>query len=96
MLKILCGPDRLENTDRLIGTICRRAQDGMGGQILIVPEQFSHEAERTLCRAGGDTISRYAEVLSFSRLAGRVFSLYGGALECAGGGRDAGSVLRAL
>ena len=53
MLKILCGPDRLENTDRLIGTICRRAQDGMGGQILIVPEQFSHEAERTLCRAEG-------------------------------------------
>lgn len=89
MLKILCGPDRLENTDRLIGTICRRAQDGMGGQILIVPEQFSHEAERTLCRAGGDTISRYAEVLSFSRLAGRVFSLYGGVSEeyLDGGGR---------
>ena len=89
MLKILCGPDRLENTDRLIGTICRRAQDGMGGQILIVPEQFSHEAERTLCRAGGDAISRYAEVLSFSRLAGRVFSLYGGVSEeyLDGGGR---------
>ena len=89
MLKILCGPDRLENTDRLIGAVCTRARAGVDGQILIVPEQFSHEAERALCRAGGDTISRYAEVLSFSRLAGRVFSLYGGVSEeyLDGGGR---------
>lgn len=48
------------------------------GQILIVPEQFSHEAERMLCEVGGDTISRYAEVLSFTRLAQRVFASYGG------------------
>ena len=89
MLTILCGPDRLENTDRLIGAVCTRARAGVDGQILIVPEQFSHEAERALCRAGGDTISRYAEVLSFSRLAGRVFSLYGGVSEeyLDGGGR---------
>ena len=42
-----------------------------------------------LCRAGGDTISRFAEVLSFSRLASRVFSIEGGSAceETDAGGR---------
>ena len=31
----------------------------------------SHETERALCRVAGDTASRYAEVLSFTRLARR-------------------------
>ena len=47
----------------------------------IVPEQYSHETERALCARGGDTISRYAEVLSFTRLAARVFSVCGGVCE---------------
>ena len=34
-----------------------------------------------LCRTGGGTISRYAEVLSFARLASRLFSIYGGVCE---------------
>ena len=81
MLKLICGPDRLQNSAELIGRICERARAGDGGQILIVPEQYSHETERALCAAGGDAVSRYAEVLSFTRLAGRVFSLYGGVCE---------------
>ena len=44
----------------------------------MVPEQQSHEAERALCRAGGDQVSLYAEVLSFSRLANRIFQAAGG------------------
>jgi len=47
--------------------------------ILVVPEQLSHEAERTLSRVGGASVCLKAEVLSFTRLAQRVASLYGGA-----------------
>ena len=81
MLTILTGPDRQAGLSQLIDTICARAAEGIGEQILIVPEQYSFEAERALCRRGGDTISRFAEVLSFTRLASRVFSIYGGVSE---------------
>ena len=47
-------------------------------QILIVPEQHSHSMERQLCAIGGSRVSLFAEVLSFTRLANRVFSVYGG------------------
>ncbi len=47
-------------------------------QLLIVPEQHSHDMERRLCAAGGNSGSPYAEVLSFTRLASRVFSVTGG------------------
>ena len=81
MLQILCGPDRTANSMRILDQICENARAGVAGQILIVPEQYSHETERALCARGGDTISRYAEVLSFTRLAARVFSVCGGDCE---------------
>lgn len=70
---------------RVMQALCEKTAQ----RILVVPEQFSHEAERMLCRAGGDTISRFAEVLSFSRLASRVFSIEGGSAceETDAGGR---------
>lgn len=49
-----------------------------GKQILLVPEQFSHEAERALCRAGGPGACVDKEVLSFTRLARRVAESAGG------------------
>ena len=61
MLTLLCGADRLATSAALLCAVCARAEAGKGGNILIVPEQYSHETERALCRAGGDTISRYAE-----------------------------------
>ena len=81
MLELLHGPDRTANSMELLEQICRNAKSGVSGQILIVPEQYSHETERALCMHGGETISRYAEVLSFTRLATRVFSVYGGVCE---------------
>lgn len=81
MLTLLYGPDRLSNSQALLERICARAAAGQGGNVLIVPEQYSHETERALCRAGGEQISRYAEVLSFTRLASRVASIYGGVCE---------------
>lgn len=77
MLHILLDTDRKANTDRLLRALCAETRHS----ILLVPEQFSHAAERKLCQLGGNRISRHAEVLSFSRLASRVFSEYGGAAE---------------
>jgi len=52
-----------------------RASGAVGKKsILLVPEQYSHDAERLLCRACGNGASLYAEVLSFSRLCLRVQS----------------------
>lgn len=48
------------------------------GQVLLVPEHTSHEAEVDLCRALGETASRDAEVLSFRALSNRVLSQTGG------------------
>lgn len=47
-------------------------------QVLIVPEQYSHRAERRLCSVGGNSLSLQGEVLTFTRLANRVFSAAGG------------------
>ena len=81
MLEITLCKDRKRGTCAAFTRICKTAETGCGGQILVTPEQFSHDAERLLCARGGDGISRYAEVLSFSRLASRVFSIEGGAAE---------------
>ncbi len=81
MLEITLCKDRKRGTCAAFTRICKTAETGCGGQILVTPEQFSHDAERLLCAQGGDGISRYAEVLSFSRLASRVFSIEGGAAE---------------
>lgn len=90
MLHLWLCTDRKANTGRLLESICDNAAKKRGGQILVVPEQFSHTAERLLCRRGGDAISRYAEVLGFSRLASRVFAVEGG---CADTETDAGGRL---
>ena len=47
-------------------------------RVLIVPEQYSHESERALCRLLGNTACARCEVLSFTRLAGRLADLLGG------------------
>ena len=58
-------------------------------QILIVPEQYSHRAERRVCDLGGNSLSLGSEVLTFTRLATRVFAQAGGLAEPTldGGGR---------
>ena len=77
MLHLLLGTDWTANRDELLDRISRDVKYEKTGRILLVPELISHEAERRLCAAAGDTASRFAEVLSFTRLAGRV-SAYGG------------------
>ena len=86
MLKLLLGRAGAGKTRALLE---RMAADTGRPQILIVPEQHSHDMERQLCAIGGNRISLRAEVLSFTRLASRVFSVYGGLAAPAldGGGR---------
>ena len=49
--------------------------------ILVVPEQYSHDAERLLCQTCGDSASLYAQVLSFTRMCSRAFSELGGVAD---------------
>ncbi len=52
-------------------------------QLLLVPEQYSHDTERRLCKTLGNIASNRAEVLSFTRLYSRVCDRAGGsALPC--------------
>ncbi|MBQ1372486.1 MAG: ATP-dependent nuclease subunit B, partial [Oscillospiraceae bacterium] len=76
MLRVKYSPDRKENSRLAVAELCALPEGRRG--ILIVPEQNSFDAEWMLCEQGGDSISRRAEVLSFTRLASRVFSVAGG------------------
>ena len=89
MLRLWLSTDRRENSAQLLREITARAKTGQRRMVLLVPEQFSHETERRLCAAGGDAISLHAEVLTFSRLASRVFAERGGVAETEtdGGGK---------
>lgn len=76
MLSIWIGRAGSGKSRRVLSEIAaRRAQRG---QVLLVPEHVSHEAELDLCHACGPTASRNTEVLSFRTLAGRVLSECGG------------------
>lgn len=48
------------------------------GNLLIVPEQFSHTFERELCEICGNSVSLYTEVTNFRRLATKIKSELGG------------------
>lgn len=79
MLKLILGRAGCGKTTTMLKRLCEAGQERR--QVLMVPEQQSHQAERALCKAGGDEVSLYAEVLSFSRLANRVFLAAGGVGE---------------
>ena len=83
MLNLLIGRDWTANRDEIMRRIALDVQNRLENRILMVPELISHETERRLCIAAGDTASRYAEVLSFTRLARRVADSVGNAaVEC--------------
>ena len=83
MLELILGRDWTANTDVILERIAEDVRQRRGGRILLVPELVSHDMERRLSAAAGDTASRYAEVLSFTRLARRVSDSVGSAsLDC--------------
>ena len=72
MLRLILGTDWVAIRETILHGIAEDVKKEQGGRILMVPELISHDTERRLCLAAGDTASRFAEVLSFTRLAGRV------------------------
>lgn len=83
MLTLLLGTDWTANRDKILSMIAEDVSHEKSGRILMVPELISHDTERRLCEVAGDTCSRFAEVLSFTRLANRVADGVGhAALDC--------------
>lgn len=77
MLRILLSKDWVACRNEILSRIAEDVAAEKAGCILMVPELISHDTERRLCKAAGDTASRFAEVLSFPRLASRVADLTG-------------------
>ena len=83
MLTLLLGTNWKYNRQVILEKIADDVKAEKCGRIWMVPELVSHQTERELAEAAGDTASRFAEVLSFSRLAKRVSEDCGIALaEC--------------
>ena len=83
MLTLLLGTDWVANREAILAMLAEDVRMERAGRILMVPEFISHDTERRLCAAAGDTTSRFAEVLSFSRLLQRVVEYTGhGVGEC--------------
>ena len=80
MLELILGKDHTANTDEILRRVAEDVKQRRPGRIILVPELISHDMERRLCEAAGDTASRYAEVLSFTRLARRVSDSVGSAV----------------
>jgi len=78
MLRLIIGPAGSGKTAKVMAEIKENMAREIRGSLLIVPEQYSHEAERELCAVCGDSLSLYAEVLSFTGLARHVERTEGG------------------
>lgn len=79
MVELLIGRGGAGKSGKIFEWMAARADTRR--QILIVPEQYSHRAERRLCAVGGNSLSLRCEVLTFTRLANRVFAQAGGLAE---------------
>lgn len=79
MLKLLLGRTGTGKTTAILQAMAREGEKRP--QLLLVPEQHSHDSERRLCAVAGNAAGSHAEVLSFTRLANRVFSVTGGLAE---------------
>ena len=78
MLRFIIGKAGTGKTAAVYEEIRRAVEAGESRRMLLVPEQYSHEAERELCRICGDRLSLTAEVFSFTGLARRVTQERGG------------------
>lgn len=67
MLNILCGDAKSGKTGWILKEMGRLAQQGRPS-LLIVPENASHQAERRLLTVCGNSVARYAQVTTFSKL----------------------------
>ena len=82
-MRIFIGRGGSGKTTAILREIAQKAEQGEGRQILLVPELFSHAYERRLAQATNNHGGRTAEVITFSRLTGRVFAEMGGLADVA-------------
>ena len=80
-VRLIFGRAGSGKTVFVMSEIKRKIEEGGKNLILVVPEQYSHDAERQLLRVCGNRLSAGGEVLSFSRIASRVLSETGGAAK---------------
>ena len=81
VLTLLLGRDWTANRNEILSRIASDVREKKGSRILMVPELISHDTERRLAAIAGDTSSRFAQVLSFTRLARRICDIVGNAAE---------------
>lgn len=81
MLTLLLGTDWTRNRNEILQMLADDVASRKGNRILLVPELISHDMERRLCAAAGNTTSRYAEVTTFSRLTGRICEWNGSGIQ---------------
>lgn len=81
MLQFILGRAGSGKTDLLYQTISHRVANRLPGALLLVPEQYSHAAERELLTQAGNSACLFADVFSFTRLAARVQDETGGGSE---------------
>ena len=74
LLNLILGRAGTGKTGYIMNEIKRKMSEGETGMLLIVPEQYSHDAEKQLCTVCGDSLSLHAEALSFTRLFNNIIS----------------------
>ena len=74
MLNIIIGRAGIGKTAHIMNDIKTKMSSGETDLLLIVPDQYSHDAEKQLCEYCGDRLSLHGEVLSFSRLCRNVLT----------------------
>lgn len=79
MLTLITGRAGTGKTALITAEIAAAVKSRKKNTVLLVPEQYSHEAERELASLCPADMSLYAEVLSFTGLARRFAAEYGGA-----------------
>lgn len=77
MLNIITGRTGSGKTRYIRSLAAEIAQNSSGKAVIIVPEQFSFETERGMLEILGNEKINNVEILSFSRIAERLLSLYG-------------------
>lgn len=77
-MRFIIGKVRSGKTARIYKEVRERVERGIGRTLILVPEQYTHEAERELALICGDRLSLFAEVMSFTGFARWNRSVRGG------------------
>jgi ATP-dependent helicase/nuclease subunit B len=86
LINLIYGRAGTGKTAYVYNDFKERMLRGETGMLLIVPEQYSHDAEKQLCGICGDSLPLHGETLSFTRLCGHVIVETCGALQIVDGG----------